>query len=420
MIAFHCFPNDILLSPQAHCTTLRLLYAMGLVLRLLLHLILLLRVTQSEPQIHICDRNVAHRFDWFFRLKYSASKCVQLVQTAASGDSVDLCLMRQVTALNYTLYTRSLSAVNEQALDHPQQAYFKYCAHIVIISPTDAELNRLFASGGRHLFPHTTLLLLHQTNTVNLSAVALDNIHGQALHVLVASTTLRGPIRDVLTGRHIDWTANLNTPNHAAFLATHRLHPLFHAEKTLNRQRIFRVSFFNCPPYVICQPAGNASIDGPPIDGYEYRFIEAVTGQWQLQPVTRSARRPGVWDERSMELLAAGRSDLAVCAVWLSEKRAQQFDLTHEFDFSCGTFLVARPQRISASANIYGALDYWVWLALVASLALAVVSWCALSTDNGTTGVDIGRVLVDLVNVMTGHGMSTVPDCRSLRCLFMG
>lgn len=374
---------------------------------------LLFCISQSVSLPHVCDPDVAVRFNWFYGLKNPPGKCVQFVLSAASPDPLHICLIRHLPAFNYTLHTRSLSTVNEQTLDQPHQINYKYCPTIVVLSPGAAELQRLFASDVHHkrFFPHSTVLLLLDPNiTVNLSANALSNIHGQALHVLVASVTLRGAIRDVLTGRHIDWTDS--TPNTAAFLATHRLHPLFHADRTLNRQHSFRISFFDCPPYVMTAP-GNASGASAPVDGYEYQFIAAVTHQWRLQPVTLPARQAGVWDERSLQLLASGSSDLAMCAVWLAEHRAERYDLTRDFDFNCGTFLVARPQPIAAGGNVYDALDRWVWLALAGCLATTTAAWY------GLTDVDVARVLVDLVDVMTGHGMTAVPAGRTLKLLFM-
>lgn len=74
--------------------------------------------------------------------------------------------------------------------------------------------------------------------------------------------------------------------------------------------------------------------------------------------------------ELALDEMAANRSDIAMCANWLSVGLIQKFDCSTFFDHMCGTFLVPKPVILNAATNIFLSLSKWMWCAVLISFGL--------------------------------------------------
>lgn len=117
---------------------------------------------------------------------------------------------------------------------------------------------------------------------------------------------------------------------------------------------------------------------------------------------------------------------MAMCAVWITQDRASRFELTDNFDFNCGTFLVAKSKVLDASSNIFWSMTIGVWALLAVSFIASAVCLVTFSSSllSGDVhefhyGHDNSRSWVDLVNIATSHGLTVLPKQSSLKWIVM-
>lgn len=174
----------------------------------------------------------------------------------------------------------------------------------------------------------------------------------------------------------------------------------------------FIVSMYNCEPYIII--TYDAQNNGTHhIDGIEYRLIRMLdryfTLHFQVAPFHTDE-----WLPYAVQQLRQQRADIAMCCPWLELDGYVEFDLTTVIDFQCGTFLVPKPQAISAANYMYMSFSAEVWslvlicYGLIAMMMFGLARW--LQPGRYADGV---RTVLDLICICTNHGLDTLPGERS-------
>ncbi|XP_037052444.1 uncharacterized protein LOC119085982 [Bradysia coprophila] len=222
---------------------------------------------------------------------------------------------------------------------------------------------------------------------------------------------------NVLTKKRFLFTSNLSDA--VAYFGVYKDHPLLSIRSS---SKTFRVSLFNCPPYVIYLPGNNL------FDGLEFRILSEITHPWTIQP-TKCDISQTISDPWSTVLknVNNGTTDLAMCSVWLNLKSNDFYDATNYIDYQCGTFLVPKPTLVNPAAYLYMSLSRNVWMAFLFSF----ISTSIIMTLTARTGkrflkkswndklyIDFSRSFLDSMNVATLHGIEKFPKQDSIKSLF--
>lgn len=122
--------------------------------------------------------------------------------------------------------------------------------------------------------------------------------------------------------------------------------------------------------------------------------------------------------------MLADRADMAMCSIWFSLERYQQFDLTGYFDYQCGKFLVPKPDVINAASYIYLSMSVMVWCCVSMSFVgtgflLTILSRCGKLIRKKTVYDNVSRSFLDVISIVTGHGVQQFTSQSSINCLLL-
>lgn len=125
----------------------------------------------------------------------------------------------------------------------------------------------------------------------------------------------------------------------------------------------------------------------------------------------------------SNEVLA-DRADMAMCSIWFSLDRYRQFDLTGYFDYQCGKFLVPKPDVINAASYIYLSMSINVWCCVAMSfvatgILLTILSRSGKWLHKNTVYDNVSRSFLDVLSIVTGHGVQQFTPQSSINCLLL-
>lgn len=160
-------------------------------------------------------------------------------------------------------------------------------------------------------------------------------------------------------------------------------------------------------------------------DGVEFLFIQDVTKTWNTNIKIIGNRWPGV-----IESLVNNTTDVGLCSIWLSLDHLSQFDLSTYFDFQCATLLVPRPVPISEATFIYKSLAPSVWILFGTTFIGMglVLTWfsrvnvrlgLSRNSHGNTVFQSFTRSYLEIVNIVTSHGVCIFPQCISFRLVVL-
>lgn len=155
-----------------------------------------------------------------------------------------------------------------------------------------------------------------------------------------------------------------------------RLRRLFNEQKEfldlgMINNSTFRVSLFECPPFVIY-------VDEQ-LDGIEYRIIKEISKSWKLHVNRRdySENISNPWST-VIEDVVQDYSDLAMCSIWQKNTNYSVIDFSHEYSSLCATFLVPKPTLINPATYLFLPLNRLVWIGLIVAIFVAM-GWLYLA-----------------------------------------
>lgn len=131
-------------------------------------------------------------------------------------------------------------------------------------------------------------------------------------------------------------------------------------------QRKFRVSLFQCPPFVIY-------VDNK-IDGLEYRIAKEMSRHWNLTVIHRdfSQEISDPWSAVKDDVVK-DRADMAMCSIWLTNDNWTRMEFTRSSSTLCTTFLAPKPGLVDPAEYIVLTLDITAWIILLLSMVVAVL-----------------------------------------------
>lgn len=163
-------------------------------------------------------------------------------------------------------------------------------------------------------------------------------------------------------------------------------------------------------------------------DGIEYRFVAELAKRWNLIEIAH----PWTIQTFNMKLrttdVLTDVADFAMGSIWMLLDRHRKFDLTSYFDIQCTTYLVPKPEMVNAATYIYLCMTWEVWTALAISFCtigviLTAMSWANahLRYDGMQNAVchDLDRVFLDMLSILTGHGIKRFYQSSGINCLLL-
>lgn len=158
-------------------------------------------------------------------------------------------------------------------------------------------------------------------------------------------------------------------------------------------------------------------------DGAEFRFLKELTRGWNVNIYDRHFLfdKGDTWDEVA-EDVEHRRTMMGMCSMWLIEDKYRRLDLSHYFSHLCGTFLVPKPMQITQASYIYLPLNAGLWFMILGTLfATALLYFYMTQTvsDNHTVLENLTRSFLDVINIVTSHGLPKIIEKLSIRLLII-
>lgn len=148
------------------------------------------------------------------------------------------------------------------------------------------------------------------------------------------------------------------------------------------------------------------------MDGIEFRFVKEVTKNWKKIYNFRDFSRTKVSPYTLiMQDLTNNTSDLAMCSIWLLEKKYKKYDLTTFYEQHCSTLLVPKPQKLNEATAIYTALSPMIRILLLfffflSSLLLNFFSKMEKRLNRQDSQyTELSRALLETINTATSHSV---------------
>lgn len=281
--------------------------------------------------------------------------------------SEDDCYMAQfvndaLVQLNMKLLRVSINAMNIGTIEK----YTAGTAGYVIASTELEPVADLFSA--RFTFkPHVPVLIFYQSEETLyrepfLNAVNLKGIRIIYIHVAKSGITVSF-LQNNKTLLTWDGEANSDYRMNPKEFQLDLWKPNFTYDGT---RRSFRVSTFNCSPYVLYSP------DKSVYDGVEYHYIKFATRNWPVQYLIPNT--PGDLWTVLVDDVIDGRSDLAACTIWTDALWNRNLTMSYPYLTICATFLVSRPKMIQFASYVTNAIAPNLWLLTVAAIISVAAS----------------------------------------------
>lgn len=166
------------------------------------------------------------------------------------------------------------------------------------------------------------------------------------------------------------------------------------------------------------------------VDGIEYRIYSEISKHWNTSVNLRTPNSKENGDPYKAVLrdVKDGKSDLALCSIWMNHEHYRDFDLTSFIDRQCVTFLVPVNKLVRDGSTIYNSLSGAVWVLYIGAFIstgiilffMARVYFRKINVGQGTQAFDFfSRNYMDLVNIASSHGIQRLPKPIPLKIVVM-
>lgn len=161
--------------------------------------------------------------------------------------------------------------------------------------------------------------------------------------------------------------------------------------------RPFRVSLFNCSPFVIFDE------NNEPTTGIELNFIKYITKDFPLVYLKINASGNSAF-AKVRKTVVTKDADLGVCALWMVKQDLHELDtLTTIFphDSLCATFLVPKPYPYIGFLNPFLALSKHLWLAIFISVLLIYIIILILNWIFYKKTINKSAVFLNIIRILS-------------------
>ncbi|KAJ8917161.1 hypothetical protein NQ315_012653 [Exocentrus adspersus] len=313
---------------------------------------------------------------------------------------------------------KSLAVAGKAVLNY-QMAYLHqttsdiFCNGYILNLNDVAEFENYFHNRTKYSFyfkPHRRLLLF-SNNSVKVTATLelISNLYGLDI---ITATRASGRIifysvyrnQTLLAWNYADIsTLTLNKAKFKRF----NWSPNFYIK---NKRYPFRVSLFNCPPFV------TLSRNGTEVGGTEHVIIETIAKTWPVEYKILTSPVKGMWSMVWKEM-EDNSSDVAACSMWLSASTGKSVDFTYPFRQTCVTFLVPKPQLLPDSTFPFQPLQVEVWVldTVVIFVATAFLYFIRSFYEDK---VDVVEVYLHLIRLGSVGAIKQFPSLKQLPVRF--
>lgn len=362
---------------------------------------------------------------WLWNL-LNNNRCLNVI---VENVFVPKCYFDQIFNSKFVIKMNDLNAIKYRNILSLQRIN---CDNFMIFTRDATDIFSLFEHTNKTVkrflpFSQIYLVLIADTD-IEFNQLSLSYIYENGLFVHMVASTLSSfsseiltfhSLRNVLTAELLNLEKS-HTNDVISYFGTFKDHPVL---STKYKKKIFRVSFFSCPPYVVYLPDGS-------FDGLEYRVLKEVAKNWIIEhnkcDTSETIRDPYGEVRGQVE---RHESDLAMCSVWLNEKSNTYLDVTSYINYECGTFLVPKPDSLNPATYLYKSINGVVGLSVIAclivvSILLSIFGRIGRKSKskawNDVVYIDFIRALFDTIGVFTAQSLQKFPKEHSMRYLIFG
>lgn len=343
---------------------MKLISVIATLMVLLVYFIQFINCTLLVPHMLKCDNK--HKLNWLWNLRNN-NRCLNIV---VGTISIPQCFFDQIFDLKFVIKMSDLETIKSRNI-------FSFnCDNFLFFTQNSKEISKLFEKTNRtvkQFLPFSQLFFVESEPPIEFDQRSLAYIYETGLFVYVVENSLSSNVLRFSTLRNVltNDTLNLQTTNTEdilAFFGTYKNHPVLISNY---KTKIFRVSLFNCSPYVVYLPNGD-------FDGLEYRVLKEIVTNWTIEYKkcdTSAEIRDPYGEVRGQ--VEKNHSDLAMCSVWLNEKSNTYLDVTSYINYECATFLVPKPEMLNPATYLYKSISVNVgWSVLISMITTSVILTC--------------------------------------------
>lgn len=171
-----------------------------------------------------------------------------------------------------------------------------------------------------------------------------------------------------------------------------------------NKQFVFTISLFDCPPFVTVKEDGS-------VGGAEFKIIESVVKNWPVEyNILRNDK--GMWSFiwKQME---ANVSDVAACSMWQSASAGKNVDFTYPIRQTSVTFLVPKPQLLPDCTFFFQPFQYSIFLAMIfIHFILNIVIYLFRSYYEKSSDINAVQIQLHLIRIVSQGSIKCFPFLR--------
>lgn len=412
---------------------------------LLAYLILFAKCSVEIPPPVQCENKL--KLNWLWNLRNN-NRCLNII---IESISIPKCFFDLIFNSKFLIKIHNLEFLASRNVLSFKRTN---CDNFMVFLNSSRDIFQLFATTNgsvQRFLPFSQLYVVNPDFDISLDENSLQYIYENGLYVYMVKTTIVPSLssniltitalRNVLTEEILNVTSS-DRQDAIRYFGSYKNHPFFNSHY---KAKVFRLSLFNCAPYVIY-------LSDDKFDGLEYRIVKETVKNWTVEHVKCDFSNK-ILDPWSTVLRNVQKNitDLAMCSVWLNVKSTTNFDASNYVDFQCGTFLgmlkyqspvsppelqnliffcsVPKPKLLNAASFLYLSIGADVWCATVVSLIVMSLCFTILAkvgqkwmnnSWKDLVYVDFTRSILDAIDVATSHGLEKFPKQHSMRILLNG
>lgn len=386
----------------------------------LCHIIPFANCILTPPHSLKCENHNEIRWLWNLR---NTNRCLNII---VHNVFVPQCYFDQIFHSRFVIKMNDLNSIKFRNILSFQRTN---CDDFMIFTRNMTEVFTLFQETNKtvkRFLPFSQFYLVPISDSdIEFDLLSLSYIYENGLFVYAVANTLTAMSSDILTFKSLTNVLTLEllslekplTNEIISYFGTYKNHPILN---TNYRKNIFRVSLFNCSPYVVYLPDGD-------FDGLEYRVLKEIAKNWTIahnKCDTSETIHDPYGEARGQ--VQDHQSDLAMCSVWLNEKSNTYLDVTSYINYECATFLVPKPESLNPATYLYKSLNVVVGCSVVISLivlSFIVTIFARIGRKlkkkswNGLVYIAFSRSLFDTFGICTAQSLK-FPKEHSVKYLF--
>lgn len=290
------------------------------------------------------------------------------------------------------------------------------CDFFILLSDDKILINDIFTPkrNKRNFYPFTKFLIIYfGDKKFHFDENSLNFINLNAFDVMWTklNTTFNNVSKELfntIDNNKIYW----KNCSHGFFNENHLI------KAHLKNQRTVRVSFFNCPPFVLTE------LDE--FGGVEYRCLKEIAKNWKIE-FTLNNNLVDSWHKTITDTIN-NISDVSMCSIWRNIDNFNLMDLSLYIDNQCITFVVPRPLPIPQAIFIYLSFNSTVWIFFIFTLITTTILLNVLTLTRNKLEIEniksskflrLTTSLTEIVNSATSHEIPNIPKNAPIRILLI-